>query len=196
MLQFYFLSIMLNLLTGFILIFSRDKGDASGGDSTKSASSSASKELVDIDDDIEENGEETPDNSETNSADEKLDELAGDIGEIFSDEKPSTSDKPTFLDAILCDNRFVLVVSFVSIFTGFVKLVSPISGIPVFGDFLPFVAAFAAGFSLLLGYLMDNTSIIFPPIVENIFIGGKKFIGFFCVAVALLHFICPNVILF
>lgn len=185
-----------------MLIFSKDKDlpqvakdeDAAVNKSTPDAADIITENLSEEATDTPTTKKKRASTKKKQSQDTNLDKLSNDIGEIFSED--TTKSKPTLLDAILCDSRFILVVSFLSIFVGFVKFVSPISGIPVFGDFLPFVAGFAAGLSLIIEYLMTNTSLTFPSAVETIFIDGKKFIGFFCVLVALLHFICPNVVLF
>ncbi|MBO4404278.1 MAG: hypothetical protein J5780_02980 [Treponema sp.] len=89
-----------------------------------------------------------------------------------------------------------LTVGLITLFTGIIKLLSPFSGIPVFGDLIPALACLMCGTSLLLEYYAAKTS---PDNVSesvmNFFVGSRKITGFACLATAALHFIMPQVIL-
>ena len=89
-----------------------------------------------------------------------------------------------------------LTAGLVTLFTGLIKLLSPYSGIPVFGDLIPSLVCLMCGSSLLLEYYVAKTS---PDNVNetvlNVFIGSRKMTGFACLGTAVLHFIMPQVIL-
>lgn len=208
MYQFYFLSIALNLFAGAVLIFSKDSTDAldiNSEDSKKVTEGADSLDEGLLSDDLADSALDSDESSfdddkksenNKNIKDEKsksnLDDLSRDIDDALNGREK----KVTFFDAILCDKWFLLVSAFISLLVGFIKLACPIAGIPILGDFFPAIAGFAAGLSLLVKYLSDNTTVILPEIMDVIFLNSKKLIGLFCVAAALLHFICPGVIFF
>lgn len=109
---------------------------------------------------------------------------------------------PTFCDlskAALSDSIAPLVIGAVSLFVGFVKLLSPIAGVALFGDLIPAATGILGGASIILSHLSAEGKITLDEKfekLETLFIGGKKVIGFACFAAALLHFLCPNVVLF
>ena len=91
------------------------------------------------------------------------------------------------------DKLFRLVVGGLSFLTAMIKLFSPVRGIVIIGDFLPALAGLSAAASILLGYYLDevSSSVTLPPLIHKIFIEEQKFVGLFCAAAALLHFLFP-----
>lgn len=145
MLQFYFLSILLNLMVGLLLVFS-DSGE----------------------------GEES------------------DLDDVIND-----SFQNRFL-AVFDNRNFRLIVGILCVLVGLMKLLSVTQGdVPVVGDLLPALAGIAGGFCVLLAFYQESSSIDITsmPVIESIFIGGKKYIGIFCLVAGILHFIFPKVLL-
>lgn len=129
MVQFYFLSVMLNLLIGVMLVFTTED--------------SAVSRILDTEDKI-----------------------------------------------------FQLVVGILSVFVALVKLLSPVGGVLIFGDFIPAVSGFAGGACVLIHYFYDKAASDVPvsDSVNRIFVGNQKYIGIACLVCAVLHFICPAVL--
>lgn len=231
MLQFYFLSIVLNFIAGAILVFGKDADGLSDSDSKSSDDNTDdNSDLDDLDTDLKSaspndsekgDGEVSKDSGLDDDllADDNLDiddiDLSDDAGssksasssqksidDEFSDLIPDGSQRKAtsnnkdsaITQAFLNDGIFSIVVAALCVFVGFVKLLQPVSGIPIFGDFLPFIAGFAAGACLLMRHFSKD--IMLPSWAHLLFVDGKRFVGFFCVLVGFLHFICPSVLLF
>ncbi len=93
---------------------------------------------------------------------------------------------------------FRLVLGIMLVFVGFMKILSVYkSDIPIIGDLFPVLSSFMAGTSILLEFYIEtaDTATNIPENVKKFFIGGKKYIGITCIAVAVLHFIFPGVVL-
>jgi hypothetical protein len=135
MIQFYFLSIVLNVLAGYILAFGADVDD------------------IDLESKIR-----IPIHTET----------------------------------------FRLVLGVVTILVGLLKILSAIQGdVPVIGDLVPALAGFLAGFILIFEYYRSRSAIDFEHTekIEQFLMNNKKWIGFLAIAVAVLHFLFPTVLL-
>jgi hypothetical protein len=135
MIQFYFLSIVLNALAGYILAFGTD-----------------------IDDIEVESKIRIPVHTET----------------------------------------FRLVLGIVTILVGLLKILSAIQGdVPVIGDLIPALVGFLAGFILIFEYYRSRSAIDSEHTekIEQLLINNKKWIGFFAIAAAALHFLFPTVLL-
>ncbi|WP_407425669.1 hypothetical protein [Treponema sp.] len=154
MLQFYFLSVLLNLMAGLIFIYAVN-------------SSAVSEAPV-------------------------SDELDMDVEAVDSDNEKAG---PASLAApFLSDKTFQLVIGILAPLTGIMKLLSPLQGeILIIGDLIPACAGIASGAVLLLDWLNENTdiSLTLPDVLQNIYTGGRKYLGIFCIAAAVLHFIFP-----
>ncbi|MGL4982964.1 MAG: hypothetical protein ACRC4W_08985 [Treponemataceae bacterium] len=138
MLQFYLLSVSLNLIGGLILIFSQNQEF-----------------------DTEEVG------------------VNGAKSDLFFNQK------------------FRLIIGVSTFAIGFLKFISPIKGsVALFGDVIPAIAGLCAGFSLLLEYYLraSSMSLKIPSKITEVFLDNKKYLGFFCLVVALLHFLFPGVL--
>ena len=95
----------------------------------------------------------------------------------------------------LTEKNIRLAVGIAALVTGLAKLFV-VSSVPVFGDFVPFVAGVAGGFALILEYYMNKESVTMKEdsVFNKIFIVNKKIIGYVCLAAGGLHFIFPKVL--
>ena len=157
MLQFYFLSVLLNLLAGLIIIY------------VVKENSEASPYLPDSDDPFAEN----------------------------PSEPSKSSGFKSLASPFLADKTFQLVIGILSALTGLMKLLSPIQyDVPVVGDLVPALAGLVSGFVLLLDWYQERSDVELPlpEVIQNVYTGGRKYLGIFCLISALLHFIFPNVL--
>ena len=184
MLQFYFLSILLNLFAGLIFIYVvKDDGDASMilSDSDDPFADSASA-----------NNRETADfNPETDA----LDFAAGEKQDENS--APKKTSLKSLAIPFFGDKTLQLVVGILSALTGLMKLLSPIQyDVAIVGDLIPSLAGLAAGAVLLLDWYQDRSDVelSLPEAIQSIYIGGRKYLGIFCIIAAVLHFIFPLVL--
>lgn len=142
MAQFYFLSVLLNILAGLILIFGKNL-----------ASSPA---------------EDTDDG-----------ENAISIGSFSLD-----------------NSGFRLIVGILCVFVALMKILSVFKGdVPVVGDLLPVLAGLISGASILLEYYVassEDEPLSESPVAKIIEL--RKYIGIGCIAVAILHFVFPQII--
>ena len=171
MLQIYFLSILLNLVAGLILVYGTDF--------------TAKDSLL-------------PENSEGKGFEESEDEDEDgteDENDSVFDRKLQTAinARGTFFD----DGTFRLVVAILAGLTGIFKLLSAVQNdVPVIGDLFPALAGLAACCALLMEFYTrkSNAGLKLPEALTGIFIGGRKYIGIFCIIAAVLHFIFPRVL--
>lgn len=171
MLQFYFLSILLNIIAGIILIY------ATNFMSEKNAPEASS--------DI---GETINAGMESDSAENGEDDSLFDKKLEFA-----VNSKGTFFD----DMTFRLVIAILSGLTGLMKLLSTVQDdVPVIGDLIPACAGLAACFALLIEFYSQKTDLTLrmPSFLTSVFIGGRKYLGIFCLIAAVLHFIFPRVL--
>lgn len=185
MLQFYFLSILLNLVAGLIFIYVvKDEGETS-------------LVLSDSDDPFAEGSSSTSSdfNPETDDLDLNLD---GESSSASEASKKSAGDGLGALAApFLGDKTLQLVVGILSALTGLMKLLSPIQyDIAIIGDLIPSLAGLAAGAVLLLDWYQERSEVelALPESIQGIYEGGRKYLGIFCIIAAVLHFIFPRVL--
>jgi hypothetical protein len=95
------------------------------------------------------------------------------------------------------DNEvFRLVLGAASIFTGLLKILSPVAGnIPVIGDLVPALANLAGGFILVFEYYRNRTALRSEAVekIGNIVDKNRKITGFVSVGAAVLHFVFYSV---
>lgn len=165
MLQFYFLSVLLNIVSGLIFLYPAKNFD----DALSSGNS---------DDDI---FSDLSDSDDVNSASDS-----------------SKAKKSKFLEIpFLEDSSFRLVLGILMVLTGLMKLLSPIQyDVPVVGDLIPALAGLAGGFSILLEWYRNKSTVgvNLPGVIDKIFVEGRKYLGIFCIAAGVLHFIFPRVL--
>ncbi len=179
MAQFYFLSVLLNILTGLILVYGKKLSESKAEENDVPADveivSSSSEEDLLSEDIPSDSGEGEEENSKKSTVQEK-------VSEAFSS----------------FDGRsFRLVVGVLCAFVGIMKLLSVFrNDVPVVGDLFPALAGLCGGASLLLDYYSDSSSLELnlPSFVETIFVDSKKYIGIACLISGLLHFVFPQVL--
>lgn len=167
MLQFYFLSVLLNLVAGLIFIYAMKE---EGG--TNMILSDSESVTDDLDLSLDEDSPET----ETHQSSGRLGALAS---------------------PFLGDKTFRLVVGILAALTGLMKLLSPIQyDIAIIGDLIPSLAGLVAGAVLLLDWYQENSEVelTLPEPLQNVYEGGRKYLGIFCIIAAVLHFIFPRVL--
>ena len=143
MAQFYFLSVLLNILAGLILIFGRN------------------------------------------------------LTEVASSTEDEDGESAILIGSFSLDNSgFRLVVGILCVFVALMKILSVFKGdVPVVGDLLPVLAGLVSGASILLEYYVassEDEPLSQTPIAK--LIDWRKYIGIGCVAVAILHFVFPQII--
>ncbi|HUH44549.1 MAG TPA: hypothetical protein VLZ44_05190 [Treponemataceae bacterium] len=94
---------------------------------------------------------------------------------------------------------YKLILGILTGFMGLMKLLSVVpNDVPIFGDFIPFVAGILGAAVLLFDYNNEKNavSIAIPSGVENLLVKGRVFVGYFCIAAGVLHLLFPKVIFF
>ena len=170
MLQFYFLSILLNLITGMILVYGTDFSKI-----------------------------KKQEEKDTTVVDFSLDTDKNENDISKAGKKKESSLKNMFGNSALFSDRiFRLVLGILTLFVGLMKLLSVVhDDIPVVGDLIPALAGLSGGFCLLVEYYLENasTELRLPGIIERLFVDDRKYIGWFCIVAAVLHFAFPDVLL-
>lgn len=186
MLQFYFLSILFNLVTGLILVNRIDESSEKGlvvageGEAVSSAQSkkkSKSEQKNEQSQELAENHEENEVTSKHSKAKKLQDEFR----------RTSLFESKTFR----------LVLGILTGLTGILKFVSVIkTDVPVVGDLLPALIGIAGSFCLLLEYYINAATIevTMPDAIKRIFVKNSNIIGFLSIVIAVLHFIFPTVL--
>ena len=176
MIQFYFLSVLINIIAGLILIYGIDLTENEAAVPSVSTSGT-----TDFSEDID---DEDP------FAD--LDSASSPASSAAGDEASRTSVMKGVNNPV-----FRLVIGVLAVFIGFMKILSVFSGdLPIIGDILPAFAGLLGGASLLIEYFVSSSdSIYVPDNIQTVFIDSRKSIGVICVVAGLLHFILPKVIL-
>ena len=188
MLQFYFLSILLNLLAGLVFIYA--------------FSGETSVVLADPDDPFADTSSEdsesqpAPDfDPETDELDLNLDDDSSSVEKIDDGKKSKGGEFKKIAVSFLGDKTLQLVVGILSVLTGLMKLLTPIQyDIPVVGDLVPAFAGLVAGAILLLDWYQERSEVQFslPGPLSVAYTSGRKYIGVFCLIAAVLHFIFPT----
>ena len=177
MVQFYFLSILINILAGLVLVYGLNLTKKDYGLSLSDEDSSLSEEPVFSDEDDDE--------------------------DPFADKKSSkevpVSKKNEKGGVVAVNNPAVrIILGVLAFFVGVMKILSVYSGdIPVVGDLLPAIAGLFGGTSLLIEYFIYSSSYEpnIPDGVQSVFIDSRKYIGVLCIVAGILHFIFPKVLL-
>lgn len=172
MLQIYFLSILLNVVAGLILVYATDF-------TAKKSEAAEDTEAENKDSEVEKVSDDSADSEGDSVFDKKL--------------QFAINSKGTFFD----DMTFRLVVAILSGLTGVLKLLSTVQNdVPVIGDLIPAVAGLAACFALLIEFYIQksNVELKLPSFLTTVFIGGRKYLGILCIIAGVLHFIFPRVL--
>lgn len=176
MLQFYFLSVLLNVVTGLILVYATDfnKVGSDGAVNTASADSPAGTDDAGA-----------PSDSAEGSTESNKESKAARIGKMISS------------NAFFDDLTFRLVIGILTGLVGIMKLISVVQNdVPVIGDLLPALAGIAGSICMLLEYWKQRSEgrRIVPDAIVHLFENGRKYIGVFCIVAGLLHFVFPKVL--
>jgi hypothetical protein len=109
-------------------------------------------------------------------------------------------------DAIVLDTGFRfslynetcrLILGAATLVTGLLKILSSVKGdVPVVGDIIPALAGFLAGFVLVFEYYRSRSTLEpeHTEKIEQLLIHNKKWVGYFALATAALHFLLPSVL--
>jgi hypothetical protein len=91
--------------------------------------------------------------------------------------------------------RFILGAA--TIVTGLLKILSSVRGdVPVVGDIVPALAGFLSGFVLVFEYYRSRSTLEpeHTEKLEQVLIHNKKWVGYFALVAAALHFLLPSVL--
>lgn len=150
MLQFYFLSVLLALITGVILVYEKSF-------------------------------------------------LAQDKDTILLDMTEDKEEKDS--ENIFNNKMFRLVIGALCIVAGIMKMFCPMGErhIVFFGDFFIMLANIVGGFCLIFEYYSEHSSaegieVSLPQILLNIVTSGRKYVGIYCLASGVLHFMLPTIL--
>ncbi len=94
------------------------------------------------------------------------------------------------IDKLFKNAGFRLVLAFLVVVIGLVKLIWPYQGIPVLGDLLPAAAGLGGGFTLLYDFMRGKSDVTSETMtkMDKIFLNNKFIIGIGLFVVAVLHF--------
>lgn len=116
----------------------------------------------------------------------------------FLDEKPVSFASLFSQDSFFTSPVFQLILGSVSIITALLILLSPFGGVFLFGDLIPALSCVLGGAALLVNYYSENSSseIKLPELLNLLLVEWKGYVGIFCIAVSIIHFIIPGVLFF
>ena len=91
-----------------------------------------------------------------------------------------------------------LILAFLVMVIGLVKLLWPYQGIPILGDLLPAAAGLGGGFTLLYDFMRNKSDVSSESMtkMDKIFLSNKFLIGIGSVLTAVLHFFLNWVVIF
>ncbi len=193
MAQFYFLSVLFNIIAGLILIYGKDLTKKNATDLI----------LSDDKNNADENDSDENDFNENDSADFSQEEIFSDDEDAEKSEEKTKNQKKKFSETsktldFLNNSTFRLICGVLCVFVGIMKFLSVFrNDVPVIGDLIPALAGLVGGASLLLEYYISHatTKNELPSWVNKFFIESRKYIGIFCLLAGLLHFVFPQVVL-
>jgi uncharacterized membrane-anchored protein len=115
---------------------------------------------------------------------------------IFGDSEEKNSAENSRKLSIVGDG-FRLILGILAAITGVLKLLTPMSGIPILGDFVPAITGIAAGFILIYSFYRERSSESIDSQekinhIGEIFLHHRKTAGIILIASAALHFLFPN----
>lgn len=184
MAQFYFLSVLFNIIAGLILIYGKDLTKKNATDLI----------LSDNENNSDDENIFADENSSENFSDAEDEEKSA---EKSKNQKKKSSESSKNFD-FLNNSTFRLICGVLCVFVGIMKFLSVFrNDVPVIGDLIPAVAGLVGGASLLLEYYISHatTKNELPAWANKFFIESRKYIGIFCLLAGLLHFVFPQVVL-
>ncbi|MBU0935295.1 MAG: hypothetical protein KKI09_04195 [Spirochaetes bacterium] len=117
---------------------------------------------------------------------------------LFLADREPKGNKFDGLFELLKDPVLRLVLGVLGSTVGFLKLLTVMRGdIPVVGDLLPALVGLFAGFTLLLEFYRQNTTITTDLMekLDRVFISNRRVVGLVSMLTALAHFLFPSVLL-
>ncbi len=167
MLQFYFLSVLLNIIAGLILVYASDF--------TKGTSLSAGGD-----------GSDDLDFSADSSEDAESQTASGEGVKIFADGSFMNDRLFRLVVGVLGLLAGVLII---------ISPIQ--NDTPVVGDLVPALANILGSLALLLEFYANklSTDINLPFFLQGVFVTGRRYLGVFCIIAGLMHFIFPRIML-
>ncbi len=100
------------------------------------------------------------------------------------------------IENLKADKTFALVIGLLCLVTGIFKFISPVRGVPFFGDFLPALALVFAAACNLLDYYNSTTTVglTLPKILESVLVTNRRYAGIIILIIAFLHFLLPGLL--
>lgn len=118
---------------------------------------------------------------------------------VFGDSEDNNADENNKKNSVFGDG-LRLILGILASITGILKLLLPMSGIPILGDLLPGLACITAGFMLIYSFYRERSSGAIDSDERinhfgEIILHHRKFAGIVLLAAAVLHFLFPNAFL-
>lgn len=117
---------------------------------------------------------------------------------LITDEEGAERSPDSGIQLVFGSGNFRLILGILSVITALLKLLSSVQGdIPIVGDIIPAFAGFIGGFILVFEYYRKH-SVVGPEKYEKMETAlhkNKRWMGFFILAVAVLHFLFPQALL-
>ncbi len=87
-----------------------------------------------------------------------------------------------------------LLLALSAMLIGIIKLVAPVEGLPVIGDFLPMVAGFVLGGALLVASIKERSDVENQAIdkLEKVMLHYRGIIGAGGFIISIMHFLLPT----
>ncbi len=164
MLQFYFLSILLNVLAGLVLVYATDFTQQAGGEERADLGENLDPEAVKTD-------APTDDEPHTSS-------------HLF---KGAFLDDMTFRLVLGIISVLAGLMKLLSPVQDDMKVIGDL--VPAFAGL-----AAGAALLLEYYAVHNSLEAAFPALVQKVFFEGRKYIGVFCIIAGLMHFIFPRVL--
>jgi hypothetical protein len=91
-----------------------------------------------------------------------------------------------------------IVLAFLVMVIGLIKLIWPFQGIPILGDLLPAAAGLGGGFTLLFDFMRNKSDVKSDTLgkMDKIFLNNKFLIGIGSILTAVLHFFLNFIVFF
>jgi len=95
----------------------------------------------------------------------------------------------------ISNKNFKLIIGILTVATGILKLLSSMDIVFV-GDLLPAIAGICGGVLILYEYYVDESKEETRKIeiLEKFESSSKKYVGYICLIIAIVHFIAPKVL--
>jgi hypothetical protein len=101
------------------------------------------------------------------------------------------------MDKAFSGKVFRFILGICTLVFGFIKLLTPFNGIIVFGDLIPALSGMIIGVTLIVDYYKSRAAVTSQAVetFDRIFVRRKSVIGIAGMAIGVLHFFLPSVVL-